>query len=658
MASYSALRNARTPTANYPDETYRLGGLNMVVPDQLNTGGESPYTINTRMFAREANEKRVSIRTRKGPGFYSVPVGEAQDQSRTAVTGAADQGFNQAQRLAVKFTAGVNGPLTAVDLNLKTGTGIGTVLVEVRSDASGSPQTGSAGLLAISGTIGANIVSTYGYVRFRFLNPAILTSGTVYWIVVYAQDDTTNQFNASSTTAASASATSNNGGGSWSAAAYSLNFKTYVSTAGAIKGWYRAYYSNGSKVTYFAHGTSIYMVNDTDGTVTAIKTGLSSLATKYRFDKINDQVIVVNGFDQPFEISSNQTITTLTNVPFIPSIVHVHKNRVWFNTVSDPSRVFFSDLASENSYPSVNFIYFPAPKSSDPITGLITFQDNLVVFTQETKYILYGSDLSSFTQRQALGTKGAPNQEAITTDNRNYCFFKGDDQIYSFNGSTDQLISDKVQPEVDNIISDANTNLFVYNNQLRIYYTPTGQAQNSRMLLLNNIYRQWFLDTDAYTQLGGQFAQDAGNPLVEASSIYGALFYGEVAFNNLGAPLDMKWWSAYNKYISAMSKDRIRKFHPEIRPSNTTFTMYIGKDVNFQNSPIMQPYAVISGGYLWGAPTTIWGTFVWGGSEYQDTPVSMSGRGNHTQFRFERYGANTPVEIYGYAALIRSSRLK
>jgi hypothetical protein len=657
MASYSALRQARTPTANYPDETYRLSGLNMVAPDQLITNGESPYTINTRMFAREAGEKRVAIRTRKGPGFYTIPIGETLDQSNISTTGAADQGFNQAQRIATKFVAGATGPLTMVDLNIRTNTGIGTVLVEIRSNSGTLPDVTPNGLLSTSGVTGGSISSTYGWVKFRFLNAPSVVAGQTYWIIIYSQDDLTGSYQWSSTTSATGAALSNNSGGSYTLTGYAMNARTFVSSPGAVKGWYRAYYANGSKVTYIAHGTSIYMVNDVDGTTTAIKTGLNALSTRGRFAKINDQVIYVNGYDQPFEISSSQVITTLTNVPFIPDNVWVHKNRVFFSQPSDKSRIFFSDAANENSYPSVNFLYFPAPRSSDPITAMVTFQDNLVVFTAETKYILYGSDLGQFTIRQALGTKGAASQEAVDAD-RNFCYFKADDQFYTFNGSSDQLLSDKVQPEFDNIISDNNTAVKVYNNQVRVYYTPSGQAANNRVLLYNDIYRQWFMDTGSYTGLPGVFQQDQGNPLVEASSLYGALFYAEVAYNDLGGPIDMKYWTPYNKYISAMSKDRVRKFHPEIRPGDTTFVMQIGKDVDFANSPLMQNYTVSSGGNAWGGSTTVWGAFKWGGNTYQDTPVSMSGRGQHTQYRFERYGANTPVELYGYAALIRSSRLK
>ena len=43
------------------DETYDLKGLNTVSPDQVMPAGESPYTINARMYAKNDGESRVAI---------------------------------------------------------------------------------------------------------------------------------------------------------------------------------------------------------------------------------------------------------------------------------------------------------------------------------------------------------------------------------------------------------------------------------------------------------------------------------------------------------------------------------------------------------------------------------------------------------------------
>lgn len=638
----------------YTDERYVLNGLNMSTPDQLIQNGESPMALNCRMFARESQAKRVAIKTRKGAGFFSVPVGEALDQQQTGTTGAADQTFTKTSWIAQKYTAGASGRLTAIELRLKKNSGTGTVLVEFRTDNAGSP--GST-ITAITGVTASSITSSYAYVKLRLMDAPEQVSGTSYWIIVHSQDDDTNPYQVSSTTDTALAKTSTNGN-TWTSQTWSINFKTYVATSGAVLGHTRRYAQNGSKETILAHKQSIYKVSDVDGSTTLLKSGFNAAATKYRFANFNDKQIVVNGYDTPQQYNGT-TMTDLTGTPSIPDLVAAHKGRLFFSSTTD-TRVYYSALQNETSYPSVNFFYVPTPKSSDKVTALIVFQDSLVVFTKNSKYILNGSDLASFTLRQSIGTKGAVSQEAVWAD-RNYVYFATTDGVYRWNGSTDELISDKVQPEYDSIPDKNAISLSVHNNGLRVYYPGSGSSYENKMLLLDMVYNQWFVDDGIATKQALTYPQDTRNgttPFAEASSLVGAIYYGEQGYSDLGKPINFKYWTSYNKYISGREKDRIRSFYPIMRPSGYTFTMRIGKDIDFQNNPDMRDYAVVSSGSTWGGGATWGSTATWGSSTLQDAKQSMSGRGKHTQYRFERYGANTPVELYGYVAIIKSGRIR
>lgn len=654
-SDYSAIRTDKLPKSNFIDERYTLGGVNQVTPDAIIKNGEASVALNCRLYEREDQGKRVAIKTRKGCGFYSLPVGHAVDQQQTSVTGAADQTFNKTSWIAQKFTAGSSGRLSMIELNLKKNTGTGTVIAALYSDNSGTPGS----LIATSGTAASNVVSTYAYVKFRFIEAPSVTSATNYWVVLYAQDDNVNFYNISSTTNTTLAKTSSNSGGTWSSSSFSLNFKTYVCTSGLVLGRTRRYASNGTKETIFAHGTSIYKIDDTTGVLTTLKTGMSALATEYHFDQFNDKTIMVNGVDTPLQYDGT-TVSNLTGLPAVPRDVISHKNRLFFMSAAEPTKIFFSDLANELSYPSVNFFYVPTPKSADKLTAWTIFQDNLILFTRESKYVLVGSDIASFTLRQSIGIKGATNGFAVTND-RNYVYFCADDGIYRWNGSTDNLLSEKVQPEFKNIADVTKVHLGFWNNQLRVYYPSASSSVQNQMMLLDIVYSQWFIDDKTYTMMPLNLPQDAGNPLLEFSSLVGAAYYAEQGFNQLGAPIYFKYWTSYNKYISAASKDRIRTFRPLIKPSGFTFTMQIGRDFDFQNVPQLNDYTVTSSGATWGGGYT-WGASSsnptqWGSSSLIDDKASMSGRGKFTQYRFERYGANTPVELYGWVALVKSGRI-
>jgi hypothetical protein len=284
-----------------------------------------------------------------------------------------------------------------------------------------------------------------------------------------------------------------------------------------------------------------------------------------------------------------------------------------------------------------------------------------VIFTHETKHILYGSDIGSFTRKEAIGTKGAVTQEAIVAD-RNYIYFMADDKhIYRFNGVEDEILSEVVEPELQTITDVTKVRLHLYRNQLRVYYAKGTDTQPTNMLLLelskkdSNKYLQWFADTGRAVLGSLEWTQD-NNQLIEFSSKVGAMYLGETTDSDLGKAIDMKYWTKYKLYGSGMAKDRIKRFRLFVRPSDAPYVLRVGKDIDFNNDPTMVNYTVDGGG-------TKWGNFVWGdgslwgnSSEFIDNKVAMSGRGKFTQYRFECAEVESPVELYGYGSLIKSGR--
>ena len=117
-------------------------GLNTTAPYTQLKDAESPYFYNVRLYARNATDRRVAVGTRKGPGFYSVPLGETVDQQQTSTTGAADQVVGTSTWYGKKFTAGASGRLTKVDVRVKNNsTPTQHLIVAIYSDSGGSPSS-------------------------------------------------------------------------------------------------------------------------------------------------------------------------------------------------------------------------------------------------------------------------------------------------------------------------------------------------------------------------------------------------------------------------------------------------------------------------------------------------------------------------------------
>jgi len=631
------------------DETYDLRGLNLVAPDQIMPAGQSPFLRNCRMYARVITDSRVAILTRKGTQYLSAPVGQAQDQANT--TSSTDSStITTTSWVAQKFTAGATGVLTRFDVDVKTGTSpTGPLMVKAYSDNSGVPGT----LLATSSIKNQDITSSFAFTAAYFMDCPAIASGTNYWIVLHQQDNGSGNYLVSNLTGTGL-ATSTTSGGTWSTASSSIRFKTYISPNNGVKGFTRRTPSDSANRTVFAASGSLYSMED-DGTMTTVSTALDSSSSYVRFDQADDKTFMVNGLDYPQYWDGGAGLTEILSAPEGATHLAFHQGRLFF--VHDKVRVVFSDLYSFDSYPSVNFFYVPTPKSSDHIAALAVFQDNLVIFTHESKHTIYGSDIATFQRVESVGTKGAVSQEAVAVD-RNAIYFMADDkQIYKFNGVSDTLVSEVIQPELSSIPSKSKVRLHLRDNMLRVYYQSPGSAVNDKIAIYDITNNEWFID-DGKDVVGGlTWTQEDENPLIEFSHHTPWVFKAEAEVgSDLGKPIYFKYHENYKIYGSGASKKRIKRFRPFARTGNVDFNLSVGVDFDYANSAVMSNFPVESSGAEWGS--AVWGSFVWGGLSFVDTKVGMSGRGKHLQYRYERLGVDTPVALFGRIAQVKVGRIR
>ncbi len=634
-------------------ESYNFKGLNLVAPDQVMPVGEVPHSLNSRSYAKETTDKRVSARKRKGSAFLSTPVGEIANVSNVA-TAVGDASFTQDKWLYEPFTPSASGLLTKLEIYIKKATGaVGPVIVEVLTDNSGLPGS----VLATSSITASTITTSYQYLPAYYMEAPSLTSGTQYWRRIRVQTGSAGTYYVN-TTAGTGLKSSTDSGATLTPLSALSRFKSYTSTALSILGYTRRYPTNSANRTYFAVTGHLYEVTDA-GTPTSISTNIHASATKVRFEQVDDKLIWVDGFSTA-KWWDGSVEAAVPNVTGNPTHVIAYNNRLWFVEPTNPNRLYFSDLGDYETYQSTSFLYASPPKSADAITGLALFQDNLIVFTHKTKYIVteQGGGISTVTMNQAIGTKGAISQEAIAVDKDGIWFIGDDYQLYLYNGISDKLMSEKVEPELKAINSRDRVRLHLYRNQVRVYYSKSPETIVSRMLLFDIQTSQWFQDADRYVLGSLEWTLDNGE-LIEFSSRTGQMFTGESGNSDVGKPIAWELYTPYYNMGSGMSKKRIKSFHPYIRPSDVPYTLLVGNDIDFLDDPQTQELSIDSGGVKWGSGIA-WGDgSKWGdGIEFIDTKLVMAGRGKHTQFRFSETGVDTVPELYGIGFLYKESRDK
>lgn len=645
-----------SPQTLYPFNFFSLLGLDMYSPDELENPSRCVYGRNFRIFNPGSYLQRTALAKRRGHTLYTVPVGETVDQQITSTTGAADQSVGLVSWIGQKFTAGATGNLTRIDINLKNATsGTGPIIVAIYSDNSGTPGT----LLATSSVSNASITSAYQYLTARYIEAPAVTNTTAYWVVAYVQADGSNTYSWSSTTSATTAKTSADGGNTWSAASFAMNVKTYVSTGGGVLGQTRYYRSTASPQTVFAQGTNVYTVNDATGVSTSIKSGLSASATSYDWANVNDILYYANGYDAPRKWDGT-TEAVAGGSPPTSSQVEVYANHLFYMQ-PNTNYVVFSDAGVYETIQATSFLYVPSPKTADPVIKMVAYGGNLSFLTRNTKYTLYGTDLSSFTLREATAKKGAVGPDAVCTDQSYIYFVSSDYHVYAYNGGTDtKLSSERVAAILQNVANTSSIKLEVHDKKLFVHYTPTGHNNNHHRLVWDLVFNEWLNDEDVYTSYGVEWnSQSDTGQWIQASSKVGALYYGDIGYSDLGKPIAFDWWSKYMSFGQPAAKHRVKRYYVFLQGQDGSYSVDCQIDQDELNSPASNLVSVDIATHKYGDSGLVYGSAASGGSGLtygdgvlQPSRITIPGSFHKTQFRFVNSGVDQPVGILGFSTYI------
>ena len=631
------------------------GGLRTYKPNDEMKDSELLVLDNNR-FERIGRPK-----TRKGQDVYSTPVGETVNVQQTSTTGASTQAITTINHVAVKFVAASSGRATKAETNLRyiTTAPVGVLLATLHEDDGGAPGTE----IASSSFTPSQLTGSAQYLTAYFPQAPDITNGTTYWLVLKAQEGTTGSFYVTTTTSASTSLTSADSGVSWSATSFDANAKLYTATSGGVKGLYRAYRPNGSATTYFAHDDDIYSVNDGTGAVTAIKSALGNGISRVRFEFVQDVLYYVTGIGKPRKYDPTAaTEEEVSTAPYNASLIREHKGLLFFNDTDDKTRIYFSNFAEYDSYTSTDFIYVPAPKSSDGVVAFGKLNGAFFPYTKTNKYVLLGSDNATFSLDEAPAQKGTFSQESLVEDG-NFHYFASDDGVYKFNGTTEDNIALDILEDYLSISNKENIVLELNNNRLYVFYTPDGASENRECFVYNILLKQWE-SRDTRTYVSATFSRhDTTSLFLQGSNRVGAVYYAERSTNdhsNLGDVIEFEVGTAFMHFGAPDQKKRITKWRPDFPAQDRPYSVSCGYAVN-GSSTASFPYSVSVGstGTTWDSGATFDSGVTFADNSMID-PSNMSVPGEHkrVQLRYKHAAAREPVEIESHVMTVQVQRIK
>jgi len=372
---------------------------------------------------------------------------------------------------------------------------------------------------------------------------------------------------------------------------------------------------------------------------------------------IDDVVILDTGIENIID----------TELPILKEICF-HKDRMFGVSMADKNRMVFSENpgnpsdkpANEQWYYqwlSVSFIYVPRPKNGSPITALIPFQDNLIILTQDMKYVLSGSDRGNYFLRESTGSEGALSRRGVTSD-PNFIYFVSHDGIYRFNGAKDDKVSALIQPLFDNCPLKHEITLALWKNELRAYMASEFSSTHDITAILNNDFQEWMLDTDTYISRA-LFYSDADDQmeLVEFSSQVPSLYFAETDYSSLGAPIDFDYRLKYDSRGLPGQRKKFKRYVPLVQAVGKSFPITFGSDKDFEGAPKEKQQQLNVGGAKIGEFFIDDGTIITGATAFKPKKTAISGYSRYMQFQVRRDAVNNQVAFMGVQFTYKAKKL-
>lgn len=339
--------------------------------------------------------------------------------------------------------------------------------------------------------------------------------------------------------------------------------------------------------------------------------------------------------------------------PGVAISIRLHKAVLFL--LDSANRAIYSNADDLETFDAVSFIYVPAPYTADYVLWMEEFQDNLVFITRNTKWVLYGQDIATFTLRESTSTKGTVGKKSAIKDKSVIYFVSDDYNVYAFNGGTDKAIGTLITRQLENVADLATIRMAVHDNRLRIYYTPSGQSEQQDCLVDDLTYYQWMQDTGIYVSGGIVLnSQSDDDQLIEGSSRVGRLMYGEVGTSDMGKPILFDYWTKYFTFDHPTRKHRLKRLYPIFKAGAGPYYCNVDVDADDQNMPMENQVYLGTEGSLWG--TFVWGTDNWGGSVIQPQRLAIPGQNRKHQIRYSQHGVDNPVSVLGHTTYTKIRR--
>jgi|DEB0MinimDraft_3_1074331.scaffolds.fasta_scaffold00068_18 hypothetical protein len=389
-----------------------------------------------------------------------------------------------------------------------------------------------------------------------------------------------------------------------------------------------------------------------------------SAFTKMRFDRFNydgtERIVMVNGIDYPSFYDGTSFIPFASATSDVQGASHVcnHKNALFF--AKDDMLSFTAPYAYDTLETATGAGLI---RVGDPITGLISFRDELFIFTEESIYRLSGSSLDTFDMQPVTREIGCIHTDTIQEVGTDVLFLAQDglrqlsatDRVGDFNFAN---VSKSVQSEFSTFrtLSTSYASIIIRGkSQYRIFGWSSSTANNSALGFVTTMLAKEAQDDDnfAFAQLQGFNAYVGHSHFFEGveTSVFanddGYVYEMDTGNTMDGSGLFASFATPHWPINNPRLRKTVYKAHIYSNPEGG-FTFTLALKLDFDGKDVVQPQATEvtntgTGGSFYGSSR--YGTGIYGDLLVKVFTVPMVGAGFTTSLEFATTGTGAPFAL-------------
>lgn len=308
---------------------------------------------------------------------------------------------------------------------------------------------------------------------------------------------------------------------------------------------------------------------DGDPAAAELDTGLSPGGQWY-FATLLSKCVMTNKLDPPKVWDGNKPIEILKGSPPHAQYITAHKNYLFMAGSSEgPSRLYFSEVLNIESWPVLNFIDV-SPNDGDWITGLLPYDDYLIITKNRSVWLLVGSGPSDFEVRRIHDGIGcvAPRSLVKVVDSFAFASTEG---IYLSDISTPTLISERLK-ETWKKMNRRRLHQIAgefYDHKLRMDMPFGSSTVNNIRIIYDSIRKCLYLqEMSAHASCYAKYSEAGQEVLLFGHAGNGQVSHADTGTSDAGQPITMEWGTKhFNFGSSAIVKKARNLYFVTIPPS-------------------------------------------------------------------------------------------